>query len=268
MSDAALGRLAHAGHQAFAACGIGAAVEHVEPAGNHHQQVVEVMGDAAGELADGLDFLRLAQGLLDTGAFGHLRAQFLVGLFQLAGPFDHQRFELVRGAFARFEQRAHLVLAMPPAQRRLHGTGEGDALHRTFQQRDVAQRGDHALAPGGHGRLLMLAGEHHEGKIGPGRLSVDPGGQSREVMAEQAFLGDEYGVGFRFRALEHFLEAVADHGFHAAAVEQLGRGGAVPTDGGKDDYGGAVTFSRCRHARLSVAEPHRRCIPVCPKGCR
>ena len=148
-----------------------------------------------------------------------------LAFFQLAGPFDHQRFELVRGTFARFEQCAHLVLAMPPAQRRLHGTGEGNALHRTFQQRDVAQRGDHALAPSGHGRLLMLAGEHHEGKIGPKPAVGRPGGQSREVMAEQAFLGDEYGVGFRFRARWSTSSRLWQTTASMPLRLQLGRGG-------------------------------------------
>ena len=39
-------------------------LEHLEIAGDHREKIVEVMGDAAGELADGLHLLRLAQLLL------------------------------------------------------------------------------------------------------------------------------------------------------------------------------------------------------------
>ena len=39
-------------------------------AGDHHEQIVEVVGDAAGEPADGFHLLRLAELLLQGAAFG------------------------------------------------------------------------------------------------------------------------------------------------------------------------------------------------------
>ncbi len=158
------------------------------------------MGDAAGELADGFDLLRLAQGFFDLSAFVHLRVQFLVGLFQLAGALDYQRFELIRGALTGFEQVPDFVLAMPPAQGGFHRAGQGDALYRAFQQGNVAQRRHHALTPCGDCRLLMLAGKDHEWKVGPRRLLIDPCGQCLEVLTEEAFFGDENGVGIGFGA--------------------------------------------------------------------
>ena len=43
-------------------------LEHLEIAGDHREKIVEVMGDAAGELADGLHLLSLAQLLLHLHA--------------------------------------------------------------------------------------------------------------------------------------------------------------------------------------------------------
>ena len=48
-------------------------VQYVEVAEDGLKQVVEVMGDAAGELADGLHLLGLPQGLLRLLALRHLR---------------------------------------------------------------------------------------------------------------------------------------------------------------------------------------------------
>ena len=43
-------------------------LQHLEIAGDHREKIVEVMGDAPGELADGLHLLRLAQLLLHLDA--------------------------------------------------------------------------------------------------------------------------------------------------------------------------------------------------------
>ena len=48
------------------------AVDGVEPAEHQRQHVVEVVRDAAGELAERLHLLRLAQLLLEAPAFGHV----------------------------------------------------------------------------------------------------------------------------------------------------------------------------------------------------
>ena len=40
---------------------IGLAIEHLKPAGDYHEEVVEVVRDAASELPDRFDLLRVAQ---------------------------------------------------------------------------------------------------------------------------------------------------------------------------------------------------------------
>ena len=69
------GGLAHAVHEALAPRRVGLPVQHLEAAGDHHQQIVEVVRHAAGELPDRLDLLRLPQRLLDPGPFRHLPVQ-------------------------------------------------------------------------------------------------------------------------------------------------------------------------------------------------
>jgi hypothetical protein len=51
----------------------GMTLDHVQSADDHRQQVVEVMGDAAGQLADGLQLLGLEQRRLGRVALGHRR---------------------------------------------------------------------------------------------------------------------------------------------------------------------------------------------------
>jgi hypothetical protein len=54
---------------------------------DHRQHVVEVVGDAAGELADGVHLLRLAQALLEALALGEIEDErhHLVGAGDLGG---------------------------------------------------------------------------------------------------------------------------------------------------------------------------------------
>jgi hypothetical protein len=59
------------------------ALHQVEAADDPGEHVVEVMGDAAGELAHRFHFLRMAQGIFGALAFEHLVLQALVGLGQL-----------------------------------------------------------------------------------------------------------------------------------------------------------------------------------------
>ncbi|MNS15007.1 hypothetical protein D3C72_466350 [compost metagenome] len=61
------------------------------------------MGDTAGELADSLHLLRVAQGIFGALAFEHLVLQTLVGLGQLFGagadPFFQGFVEIAQGFF-------------------------------------------------------------------------------------------------------------------------------------------------------------------------
>ena len=91
----------HAVHEPATTVRIGLAVEHVEAAGDHHQQIVEVVRHAAGQLSDGFDLLGLPKRLLDAGTLVHLDAQLLVGFLKGPRALDHQRLELLGRLLAR-----------------------------------------------------------------------------------------------------------------------------------------------------------------------
>jgi hypothetical protein len=58
---------------------VGPPLDHFQIAGHHRQQIVEVMRDAAGQLADRFHLLRLDQCRLRPFAFGHFLHQHVVG---------------------------------------------------------------------------------------------------------------------------------------------------------------------------------------------
>ena len=68
----------------------------VEPADDDREHVVEVVGDAAGQLADRLHLLDLAKLGLGRGALGRLGLEPLVRLGKLAGAFLDRLIELHR----------------------------------------------------------------------------------------------------------------------------------------------------------------------------
>ncbi len=199
MQQAALRGLLHAVHQPPAARGVLLPVEHLQPPGDDHQKVVEVVSDAAGQLADGLDLLGLPQRLLHAGALRHLGAQLVVGGLELHGAGHHLGLQRLGRPGLLAQEVADLVLAHPCADRRPNRAGQGDGLHRPLEQRDVAQLGDQLLPPGRDGGLLLAAGQDHERQVRPRRLPLDLPGQRRDVRPEQAFLRQQH----RRRALVH-----------------------------------------------------------------
>ena len=72
----------------------------VEAADDHRQHVVEVVGDAAGQLADRLHLLDLAQLRLGRGALGRLGLEPLIGLAKLARALLDRLVELASRATA------------------------------------------------------------------------------------------------------------------------------------------------------------------------
>ena len=106
---AALGALQRAVDQPVQARIVGHALaQQIEVAHHRHQQIVEIMRDAAGELADGLHLLRLAQLLLRPFA----RRDFLhqVGGALLDPLFQRRRQFGQRGALGR--QLRQQILAL------------------------------------------------------------------------------------------------------------------------------------------------------------
>ena len=99
------------------------------------QQIVEVVRDAAGQLADGLHLLRLAQRRRHALALLDLGAQLAVGGGELAGALGDPELERVGQIAQRHDQPLALVLDL---------LALGDVEHRA----DVAEEG----AAGGEAR--------------------------------------------------------------------------------------------------------------------
>jgi hypothetical protein len=89
-----------------------------EIAQHHREQVVEVMGDAAREPADGIELLSVAQGLLGLGPMLHFGGQAILRLVQLAGPVADAALQLLIDL-------AQLPFGVAHAQQGAHG---GDQL--------------------------------------------------------------------------------------------------------------------------------------------
>ena len=108
-------RMTHPVQQSLSSGRIRASFKHLQTAGNHHQQIVEVMGNSASELPDRLDLLRLAKGLLDAGSFGDFPAQF-------AGAFGDLIFKKLSRPLAGLQKTAHFVLSIAGTDRGVDGT--------------------------------------------------------------------------------------------------------------------------------------------------
>ena len=133
------------------------APEPLETAQNHLQQVVEVVRHAAGELADRLHLLRLAQRFLDLFALLDLRLQRLVGRGQLLGAASQFLIDAALRKVGHAQHRDHdrghrhqqpdHTVALQAHRVRL-----GDAAQINRAQRGAALRSRARRPPAGHRR--------------------------------------------------------------------------------------------------------------------
>ena len=118
-----------------------------EPADDHREHIVEIMRDAAGELADRLHLLRLPQLRLGRLALAHLAAQRDVRLFEFGGARVDRRFELHRAvAFGPLLAPRGAAFALGADQR--HRRRDRDHGRRGAEQRKEQDRLVEARAVG------------------------------------------------------------------------------------------------------------------------
>ncbi len=129
-----------------------AGLQHLQPAGDAGQQVVEIMGQAAGELADRLHLLALAQRVLETAAVGHVAADG-----EKHAALRHRR---------PVERPQAAVLGQQPHVERPHGPAGGQLRQRGPRGGDVGRVAEFVEAAA-HQVLGRIA-EH----VGPGRVDV------------------------------------------------------------------------------------------------
>ena len=172
-----------------------------QAADNAREHIVEVMGDTAGQLADGFHFLRLAQSL------------FVMA--QLSRAFFHLLFKRFQGALqpqftlAQVNQPVPcFVLATPTAQRGAHQADQGNGVERPLQKRHVAQQ---ATEPGGAVLLFAaMMGHQHDRQVGPRRLLVQLLEQWFKVYATQRLGGNDEQAGALRQFFAHLPQVAGD----------------------------------------------------------
>ncbi len=179
----------------------------IEPADDHGKHVVEVVRDAAGQLADRLHLLHLAELRLGGGALGRLALQALIGGGELAGARLHGLLEVERVP-------AHLLGLAPALEAVDEGPpGEEGEADRAQPHEDAEQAEQIGIGvrpvrqPLGRGRA-------------PGEIGALGRGDLLELRAEQ-------------------VQRVAARGlFQQAAI--LGAAALLDEIGGRPELGGAL----------------------------
>ena len=160
-----------------------AALQELDVADDDGEQVVEVVRDAAGELADGLHLLGLPQGLLGLQALGDLlRDPLLQGLVQA--------LELLGGLLGLLAGQEQLALVLAPVR----GVEEGDAMnHRAASRIPLLDRvGQNRQGPSiGAGQIerdLVHEALHPQERREVGVVE-DPGADAQKIL--EALVADE-----------------------------------------------------------------------------
>ena len=158
---------------------VGVTLDHVQRADDHRQEVVEVVGDASGQLADGLQLLRLQQGGLGRVAFGEGRlnplfqkfveaGQLGFGLLGVGGVEGHadEAGEGPGGIVARLRERLQPApLAIGAAVARLQAERFAGSLAGDLLLEDARQVFGKDPGPPVQGEGFLI-GEAREGDIG------------------------------------------------------------------------------------------------------
>ena len=148
-----------------------------QPADDHRQHIVEVMRDAAGQLADRVHLLHLAQIVLGGGALGRFALQLVIGVGQFGGAGAHGGVEPV-GAL-----RLQLRLAPGVAPVIQGDMGEPGREQNADQQHQTEQ------APGPPDPFAAVAGaRHRQAAFAQPRIfrlyhAVEQRGDAFEVLA-------------------------------------------------------------------------------------
>ncbi|MNJ37041.1 hypothetical protein D3C77_318460 [compost metagenome] len=187
--------------QRLVAALLDAFADQFEAPADARQQVIEVVGDAAGQLADGFHLLGLAQVVLVFA--------------QLAQLLFHPALQ----AAQRQPVTAGLVLAAAGAQR---GVGQGQQrarVERAGQQEQVAQGAVAVL--GGRLQVVVLAGQQDHGQVGPVGLLAYVVVQGRLGGAIQNAVGNDGQPGTLAQRSAQFVHGLRGQGLDTRLVEQV-----------------------------------------------
>ena len=133
-----------------------AALHQIETAGDALQQIVEIVGNAAGELADRLHLLRLSQGFLGRAQFRRTRIdpRLQRGVQGAQRRLGFAAFDHLAGAFGHFLHEGDLVGA-PVTDRTVIEVDDGPQAPGAQERHD--QDGACVHGAGGRARFLFVA---------------------------------------------------------------------------------------------------------------
>ena len=123
------------------------------------------MRHAAGQLADQLHLLRLAQLLLGALALRHLPQRLAMRGLQFARALGHAFLQRLVQAPQLGDAGARLELPLPAGQGGPHHADEGGGMEGPLQEGDVAQQFDQAAGLRVAFRRARPLGQHDEGKV-------------------------------------------------------------------------------------------------------
>jgi hypothetical protein len=142
----------------------------------------------------------------------------------------------------------YFILAAPGAQRGLNGTDQRDRVDRSLQKRDVLQQAQQAKPLSVDPFHGSPAREHHEGKVRPGRLMLDPMDKLLTDFAAETLLRDEGHARFLFHSPEQIPDVGTDDGADTGlAQKQLG-GMCIAPDRGEHENLFAPWIRHCGHS--------------------
>ena len=158
------------------------ALQQVEIADDRRQQIVEIVRDAAGQLAQRLQLLRFVQ-------LGQRDLMLARCAPRPAAPAS------ARQVVQLLEPRARLILAAAAAQRRAGEADQRRRVERPFEEGDVAERLEQAPAPRVALEPAAALGQQDEREVRPFGLSSHPARERAQIGAAQRLLGDEREAG-------------------------------------------------------------------------
>ena len=161
---------------------------------------------------------------------GDLLMELLVCMLELPGSRLDQGLELSGRILPVQQVLANLVLPSSSTQSCSYGADQSDGAERPLDQRDIAQVFQQSQPVRmGECRGLM-AGEHDERKIRPGRLVTDPGFQFLGGAAKKRLFCHDGDGSTPFQIFEQVLQIAADGAADAVLREIMCRSLRIPPD--------------------------------------
>src|SRR6185312_6820989 len=189
------------------------ALDEADIAEDDREQIVEVMSDARGELADRLEPLHLSQRRLDALSLLDLGQELAVGGGELTGAVLDADLEL-------FVEAPAFVLTPAAAQRCLHHADEGGRMERPLKEAGIAER---RIQLGGL-RIpfdaAAVLGQHDEREVRPWRLRANPAGEGPRIAA-QRLLRDDGEIGAAPQLQQQVLQVAAHDGRYPRVVQDV-----------------------------------------------